>query len=169
MPNHNSSGFSAYFVNIHRHAELGERGHWSTFLDNSYSAEGIRFEICLVHYRCFLYGFSFPIDKSSTNDLEKWKYLKGQPSFASCSFVCLKKDEPAASESAAAARLEGRAPGRAVGGSHCPTCSLHRGQPLLLPRGCSEARRENSSPAESRTMLGCSAEVYTSPLHQTLK
>lgn len=76
MPNHNSSGFSAYFINVHRDAELGERGHWSTCLDNSYSAGGIRFEICLVHYRCLLYGFSFLIDKSSTNDLEKWKYLK---------------------------------------------------------------------------------------------
>lgn len=71
MPNHNGSGFSAYFMNVHRDAELGECGHWSTFLDNSYSAEGIRFEICLVHYRCFSYGLSFLIDKSSANDLEK--------------------------------------------------------------------------------------------------
>lgn len=65
----------------------------STFLDNSYAAEGIRFKIRLVHYRCFLYEFSFLIDKSSTNDLEKLKYLKGQPSFTACSFVCLKKDK----------------------------------------------------------------------------
>lgn len=66
MPNHNS-GFSAFFLNGHRDAELNEH----TFLDNLYSAEGIRFKICLVHYRCFLYEFSFLIDKSSTNDLEK--------------------------------------------------------------------------------------------------
>lgn len=168
MPNHNSSGFSAYFINVHRDAQLGEHGHWSTFLDNSYSAEGIRFEICSVHYRCFLYGFSFLIDKSSTNDLEKWKYLKGQPSFALCSFVCLRKDKTVASESAADAGLEGRAPGSA--GGWLSLTNLLPSPWAALPRGCSnKARRENSSPAQARKMLGCNAEVYTSPLHQASK
>lgn len=44
-----NSSFCTYFQNVHGDAELRE----CTFLDNLYSAEGIRFKICLVHYGCF--------------------------------------------------------------------------------------------------------------------
>lgn len=165
MPNHNGSGFSAYFINDHRDAELGEHGHWNTFLDNSYSAAGIRFEICLLHYRCFLYGFSFLIDKSSTNDLEKWKHLKGEPSFASCSFVCLKKDKPVAvcerwAERESSGEGSGRLPLTKLLPSPCSALVAAQGL-----RPCSsEPRRENSRLAVVQRFT---PPLYTKPWSKT--
>lgn len=168
MPNHNGSGFSAYFINVHRDAELGEHGHWNTFLDNSYSAEGIRFEIRLVHYRCFLYGFSFLIDESSTNDLEKWKHLKGQPSFASCSFVCLKKDKPTAIWERcwgwAERESSGEGSGRLSLTSLLPSPSAALAAAQGLWQHSSEPRRESSSPAAVQRFA---PPLYTEPWSTT--